>query len=514
MILSLFATARMTICSTIVNKNLSSQGSIISPEQSYTNIIYEQNSVYYVKKVKDNEIIASSKDFAVVWKYTLLDGQSTFIRNGVYYLHSMITSDIIANVTIKGESVEGCIIDLSYVHNYTKSGSTGYIPSGQYAGILIRGTRINIESLTFQNYSSVVLGLGEYDSNTPSNNNTIRNIRFKNCSSGGIYLYDGSNSVIDSIEGDNPYGMVYFWYGNQSNIKVSNVYMEPSIDTAIFGVDSVVAFLPYKGANVSNISVSNIIGNYSKYYFQGGRNLHIGGVVDFHSSAGGYLPPNSAGNQSWNNLKVNNIYGYHAPALDIAWNLTGLTNSLFENIHSSYAQGLGGVENGVFILLQLSNANITVSNVVFKNIYVDHAHGAGFNFLVSSKGTPSSSVFANVNNITLENLYLVNNNQQRSTINSSPNDIYWGVGGLNIGNHGEGIKVFSGLQIKNLVAIDNSSSPTQQYPAIIWNCGASGTKFNNVQIIDGMFRGNVNNFIGQVNNQGIVDITWINTSTG
>ena len=64
------------------------------------------------------------------------------------------------------------------------------------------------------------------------------------------------------------------------------------------------------------------------------------------------------------------------------YNFTGLTNSIFQNIHSSYSQGEIGVANGIFIYPQLSNTNITINNVVFNNVYVDHAKGAGFNFLL------------------------------------------------------------------------------------------------------------------------------------
>jgi len=236
-----------TVGLTTTQVTLSLQGTIVYPQQQYSYIIYQQDSIYYAKN-GNGDIVDSSTDFSVVWNYTLNSGGSTLIMNGVYYPQSLITTDIVSNVTVIGESEDGCIIDMSRMSHWTSCGSTGYIPSGQYAGILIRGTCVNIESITFQNYSTVVLGLGEYDSNTPSQNDIVENIQFRNCSSGGIYFYDGSGSTVDNIRGDNPYGLVYFWYGDESNIKVSNLYMEPTLATANGnGVDSTLAFLPYNG---------------------------------------------------------------------------------------------------------------------------------------------------------------------------------------------------------------------------------------------------------------------------
>lgn len=492
---------------TTTQVTLSAQGTIAYPQQSYSFIIYQQDSIYYAKNGNGN-IVDSSADFSVVWNYTLNSGGSTLIMNGIYYPQSLISTNIVSNVTVIGESEDGCIIDFSRMLAGTSFGSTGYIPSGQYAYIVIRGTGLTIEDLTFQSSPTVVVGLGEFDSHTPSQNDVVENIQFRNCSSGGIYIYDGSGSTVDNIRGDNPYGLVYFWYGNESNIKVSNLYMEPTLATANGnGVDSTLAFLPYNGENASNIVVNNIVGNYTTYFDQGGTNFHMGAVLDFHSEAGGIGESNSRGNVTWNNLAVSNIYGYYSPAVDVQMNFTGLTNSVFENIHSSYAQGGKGIPNGVFILPRLSNANVTISNVVFKDIYVDHASGAGFNFLLSDFGTPSASVRTIVQGITLENLYLTDNNQQKGTISSSASVLYWGIDGLNIGNQGSGINIFTDLTIKNLVATDDQALPTQQYPAVFWNYGASGTTFINVQISSYMFSGNTNNVIYQVNNQGNVIIT-------
>lgn len=466
--------------------SISSTGEIADLQQAYTNIIYQQDSVCYAKN-RNGTIVKSSTDFSVVWKYTISSSESTLIMNGIYYPQSVITTDIVSNVSVIGESKSGCIIDLSRMPELVSYGSS-WIPSGQYAGIVIRGTNLNIQSLTFHNYSLPVLGLGEYDSNMPSQNNFIQNIQFRNCTGGDIYFYDGSGSTVNNIKSDSAYGAVYFWNGDQSNIKVSNIYMEPTLAMAPYGCDSTISFLPQQG-NTSNIVIDNVVGNYTAYFDEGGTDFHMAGVVDFAS----YTPDNtnSVGNVTWNNLTVSNIYGYYAPALSVAFNFTGLTNSVFENLHSSYSQGGLNIApmSGVYIEPRLFNANLTINNVLFKDIYVDHANGAGFNFLVSGTGSPS--VRAIVQGVTLENLYLTDNNQQKGTNSSSATVLYYGISGLNIGNLGAGINIFYDLTIDNLQATDEQALPTQQYPITWWNIGAAGSSFTNIQIIGGYFAGNV-----------------------
>jgi hypothetical protein len=476
---------------TMAQINLSSKGTITHPQ--YSHIIYQQDSLYYAQNGNGN-VVASSKDFSIVFNYTLNNGARIFLRNGVYYPLTTFTSNIISNVTVVGESLGGCIIDFSRV----KTGLDDiYLPMGKYAAFVIRGSGVNIESLTFRNYGGAVLGLGECGTNVPSYNDIVRNIQFVNCSDSGVNFFDGSGSLIDNIRGDNPYNIVCFWNGSESNIQLSDIYMEPTLTTVGKSghVDDTVSFNPVIGVNVSNIVVNNVVGNYTDVV--GKTNFTIGGVLDF---AGGNTLPNSWGNQSWNNLDVSNIYGYYAPAIFIGYDFVGLTNSNFQDIHSSYVQN-GGTQNGVFVKPRLSNANISISNVVFSDIFVDHAYGCGFNFLVMSNAVPSAGITAKTTGITLENLYLTNNNQANSSFQLNT----WGNGGLGIGNQGYGKSSINGLQITNLNAIDDQQSPTQQYPIIFWNNGAAGTTFTNVQISGGTFSGNVNNVIGQVGNQGGVN---------
>lgn len=485
---------------------VSSQGTIVNAQQSHSYTIYQQSPLYYVKN-ENGDILASSTDFSVVWNYTLNSGGSTLIKNGIYYLHSVLGTGITSNVTVIGESEDGCIIDLSQVWSGSLSfGSLGYNPSGQYAFIIIRGTNLTIKNLTFQNCNGVVLGLGEYDTNTPAQNCNVQNLKFKNCSGGGIYFYDGSGSIVSNIKSDVPYGSVYFWAGDQKNIEISNIYNEPTLVTSPTGVDSQVAFLPYSGKTGSNITVDNVVANYTTYFNQGGTNFHSAGAVSFDATNGGVDGIEiTRGNVTWSNLYVNNVQGIYSPALSIFNNFTGLSNSVFQNIYSSNA--LGMVPNGIFIPVWLSNADITISDIVFDEIHIDNAYGAGFNFLLSSLvETSSTSVRTVVQGVTLKNLYLTDNNQQRGTINSSGSVLYWGIGGLNIGNHGSGINIFDDLTIENLQATDSQAVPTQQYPVVLWNYGASGTAFTNVKISSYIFSGNTYNVIYQLNNQGNVNI--------
>ncbi len=478
------ANARATLTESVI---LSSHGSIVHENITYSNIVYCKESTYYVKDA-NSIVLKESTDFSDILTFTLSRGGLTLITNGTYHLKSHIMESSANNAGIVGETESGCIIDLSGLYPSISYGSTNWIPSGQYAGIVIKGGNLTIKNLTFQNYDTAVLGLGEYDSNTPSKGNLVENIHFKNCKGGGIYIYDGSDSTVENISGDNPYGLVYFWYGSQSNIQVKNLYMEPTVATANgYGVDSTLAFLPSNGEYASNISINNIIGNYTKYFAQGGNDFHIGGVVDFHSCDGGINEQNSRGNVTWTNLAVCNVYGYYAPALDIQMNFTGLTDSIFENIHSSNAQDGSGMKAGIIIFAQLSNSDITINNIIFRNIFVENAFGAGFLFLFDTIGAPHPSVHAVIQNITFENLFLLNNNQQRGTKDSSLGVLYNGISGLNIGNMGPS-NTFNNLTINNLQVIDDQTTPTQQYPITWWNYGAS--TFTNIQVNGGVFMGN------------------------
>ena len=126
-----------------------------------------------------------------------------------------------------------------------------------------------------------------------------------------------------------------------------------------------------------------------------------------------------------------------------------------------------------------------------------------------SIGTPSESVRTVVQGITLKNLYLIDNNQQEGTIESDNSVLFWGIVGLNIGNNGGGVNIFKGLNIENIIITDDNPVPTQQYPIMLWNYGAEGTTFTDVQISDYTFSGNINNKIYQSTNRDNVNIKFL-----
>lgn len=474
-----------------------------NPRRESSYMVYTEGSLVKALNGTTGIIdILPSTDAGVVMLTALNAGGNISVRDGTYNFSSFVLTNVLATCGIIGETMDGVIFDFAGMPTGVDN-----VPNNQYAGmVLVSSGAIHLENITFKNYSKPCVGLGQsVGAGVSAQNAIIKNLRFSNCTHYGVAIFDGQGSVVENIHGDNPFNIVSFWYGTESNIVLRDILMKPTLGSYSIAPDDAISFNPAVDVVCDNIVIENVVGDYSIYFASGGTENAIGGVIDLAGFGG----------HSFKHVKVNHVIGNRACALYAGgYSCVGITDSEFKDIHSTYAFTSGstgaGVQRGITFPLASTSGNVVIANIIFDGIYIDHAYGTGFSFTIESVAPNTCST----NGVTFKNLYLTDNNQCGGTT------IYLGCAGLDIGNNGSVLSTFDGVTIENAFAIDDQVSPTQQRPCVLWNYGTSGTTLTNVTVAFGEFKGNAYNVIGKTYNRTFPDPTirdvdgYVNKNTG